>query len=126
MKIGLFSVLSLRLQGSSLPQAARAADLLSVGCHDFFDHPLRAIEKPRAGMINRILPQLIADSMRKAFPAPSDARRWEELLKRNEALIAQARRLIESSSPAHRYTIEQELADLQRLIELLRPSRRTA
>jgi hypothetical protein len=68
----------------------------------------------------------ITDSMRKAFRAPSDASRWEELLKRNEALLAQARRLIESSTPAHRYTIEQEIADLQRLIELLRPSRQRA
>jgi hypothetical protein len=69
---------------------------------------------------------LILDSMRKAFRAPSDASRWEDLLKRNEALVAQARRLIETSTPAHRYTIEQELADLQRLIDLLRPSRRRA
>jgi len=63
--------------------------------------------------------------MTRNNPAALNRRRWAALQKREQELIDQARTIMKSA-PRKRYTIENELADIHRLLEQLRPQQRRA
>jgi hypothetical protein len=70
---------------------------------------------------------VVCSIVQKLMPrrAPLDGRQWADLVKRERELVEQARAIVRSA-PRQRYTIAQELADLHRLIEQVRPQRRRA